>query len=339
MQGTLGFFFHVGEELYGVTARHVLFPDEEGNKSYSYVAGPRKKVVLMVDKAFADFLASIQARIAILKNTVTVLGKQVAMYTKMAQVGNQQAVNDLATTEAELNKRKAAIEELKTFFIKMKKEWSALNDRVIGHVVWAPPISFSTPPHGYTKDVCDIRLNKKKFLPNFKGNVIDLGSEIECGDFMIRMCPRDDAQSEFDYPEDRLLRLGAILSVVKMREPNSQDHKGDTVRYVIKRGLTTRTTIGRLNGFESYQRRYSVHGNLDSVEVPIYPYDNNSGPFSKGGDSGSPIVDSLAEFVALLTGSTESSDITYGTPMYWPWNDVIKPQFPGANFYFDIPDN
>ncbi|KAG5725461.1 hypothetical protein E4T56_gene15666 [Termitomyces sp. T112] len=144
----------------------------------------------------------------------------------MAQVGNQQAVNDLATTEADLNKRKAAIEELKTFFIKMKKEWSALNDRVIGHVVWAPPISFSTPPHGYTKDVCDIRLNKKKFLPNFKGNVIDLGSEIECGDFMIRMCPRDDAQSEFDYPEDRLLRLGAILSAAKMREPNSQDHKG-----------------------------------------------------------------------------------------------------------------
>ncbi|KAG5725939.1 hypothetical protein E4T56_gene5313, partial [Termitomyces sp. T112] len=114
MQGTLGFFFHVGEELYGVTARHVLFPDEEGNKSYSYVAGPRKKVVLMGDKAFADFLASTQARIAILKNTVTVLGKQVAMYTKMAQVGNQQAVNDLATTEADLNKRKAAIEELKT---------------------------------------------------------------------------------------------------------------------------------------------------------------------------------------------------------------------------------
>jgi hypothetical protein len=36
MQGTMGFFFRVGEDLYGVTARHVLFPEEEGNDEYSY---------------------------------------------------------------------------------------------------------------------------------------------------------------------------------------------------------------------------------------------------------------------------------------------------------------
>ena len=36
MQGTLGFYFKIGEDLYGVTARHVLFPDTEGNDSYSY---------------------------------------------------------------------------------------------------------------------------------------------------------------------------------------------------------------------------------------------------------------------------------------------------------------
>jgi len=114
-----------------------------------------------------------------------------------------------------------------------------------------------------------------------------------------------------------------------------------------------RTTNGRLTGFESHERRYSVLGNLNSVEVAICPYDNNSGPFCRGGDSGALIAGSLAEFVALLTGGTgptDSSDITYGTPimgltmsfqsqyiMYWLWNDVIKPQVPGANLYFDIP--
>lgn len=36
MQGTLGFYFKIGEDLYGVTARHVLFPDTEGNDAYSY---------------------------------------------------------------------------------------------------------------------------------------------------------------------------------------------------------------------------------------------------------------------------------------------------------------
>jgi len=294
----------------------------------------------MGNKAFDNFLATIQAHIGYLNNTVTVLKKQVVVYMRQMQAGNQQAASDLATTEADINKKKVVIEELKKFFIKMKKEWSKLNDRVIGHVVWAPPIGFSTPPHGYTTDVCVIRLDEKKFLPNFKGNVIALGPEIEPGKFMSQMNPRNNAQSEFDYPEDHLFRLGAILSTTKICEPNNQDHNGDPVRYVIKRGLTTHTTIGRLAGFESHVRRYSVLGNLDSVEVAIYPYNNDSGPFSRGGDSGALIASSLAEFVALLTGGTgptDSSDITYGTPMYWLWNDVVKPQFPGANLDFDIP--
>jgi len=36
-QGTMGFFFRVGKALYAVTARHVLFPEHEGNNLYSYV--------------------------------------------------------------------------------------------------------------------------------------------------------------------------------------------------------------------------------------------------------------------------------------------------------------
>lgn len=37
MQGTLGFYFQVGDDLYGVTARHVLFPVDQGNSSYTYI--------------------------------------------------------------------------------------------------------------------------------------------------------------------------------------------------------------------------------------------------------------------------------------------------------------
>ena len=36
-QGTMGFYFRVGKGLYAVTARHVLFPEDEGNNLYSYV--------------------------------------------------------------------------------------------------------------------------------------------------------------------------------------------------------------------------------------------------------------------------------------------------------------
>ena len=113
------------------------------------------------------------------------------------------------------------------------------------------------------------------------------------------------------------------------------------MQYVIKRGLTTLTTIGCLTGFESHVRYYSTLGSHDSVEAAVYPYDDHSGPFSKGGDSGSLIVDALGKFIALLNGGTglsDSSDITFGSPMYWLW-EIIKAQFPGANLYFEDDDN
>jgi hypothetical protein len=155
------------------------------------------------------------------------------------------------------------------------------------------------------------------------------------------MYPCIDAPSEFDYPPDRLFALRGILSAEEMRKPNSKDHKAEPVRYVIKRGLTTLTTIGCLTGFESHVRHYIALGSRDSVEAAVYPYNNDSGPFSRGGDSGSIIVDSLGKFVALLTsgaGSTDLSDITFGTPMHWLWK-IIKAKFPSANLYFEDDGN
>ena len=155
------------------------------------------------------------------------------------------------------------------------------------------------------------------------------------------MYPRIDAPSDFEYPDERLLELRGILSAAEIRTPNNKDHKGDPIRYVIKRGLASLTTIGCLTGFESHVRRYFALGSRDSVEAAVYSYDNDSGPFSRGGDSGSIIVDALGKFVALLTcgtGSTSFSDITFGSPMYWLW-EIIKAEFPGANLYFENDDN
>ncbi|KIY48392.1 hypothetical protein FISHEDRAFT_58901 [Fistulina hepatica ATCC 64428] len=353
-QGTMGFYFKVGQDMYAVTARHVLFPENEGNNTYSYVdernsdytykAGPKKEVVLMGSKAFHNFLVSIQGHIGIMNSTVDVLEKRVTPLTTRSKGDGphaEQATRELEETQRELTKTRAAIEELKNFFVKMKKQWSKPKDRVIGHVVWAPPISVHTAPHSYMVDVCVVKLDKKKFLKNFRGNVLDLGPEIDPAKFISLMYPRIDAPSDFDYPAERLLKLRGILSAEEIRTPNNRDYKGDPMRYVIKRGHTTLTTIGCLNGFESHVRRYFTLGSRDSVAAAVYPYDSDSGPFSRGGDSGSIIVDALGKFVALLTGGTgptHSSDITFGTPMHWLW-DVIKNQFPGANLYIEDDNN
>jgi hypothetical protein len=151
------------------------------------------------------------------------------------------------------------------------------------------------------------------------------------------MYPRINVPSDFHYPLERLLELRGILSAEEMHTPNNKDCNGDPVRYVIKRGLTTLTTIGCLTGFESHVRRYFTLGSSDSVEAAVFPYGNDSGPFSRGGDSGSIIVDPLGKFVALLTsgaGPTNFPDITFCSPMYWLW-EIIKAQFPDANLCFE----
>ena len=86
----------------------------------------------------------------------------------------------------------------------------------------------------------------------------------------------------------------------------------------------------------SHVRRYFTLENCDSVKVAVYQYYNDSGPFSRGGDSGCIVVDALGKFVMLLTGgtgSTDSSDIMFGSPMFWLW-DVIKEAFSDANICF-----
>jgi len=216
-------------------------------------------------------------------------------------------------------------------------KWTKPANRVIGHVIWAPPISSATAPHFYSLDVCVVKLDKKKFIQNFRGNVLDLGPEIDAAKFIDLMDPLVDEASDFEYPYDRLLNLRAILSKEDIRTPTNRDREGNRTRYVIKRGLTTLTTVGRINGFESHRRTYLGNTTLDSVEAAIFPYDNDSGSFSRGGDSGSLIVDAPGRFVALLTGGTgptDSPDITFGTPIHWLW-EVIKARFEGANFYFD----
>ena len=133
----------------------------------------------MGTKAFTNFLISIQGHIGILNNTVGVLGKRVTALTARSEGGGpnaEQAAGELVETQRELNKTRTAIEELKKFFVKMKKQWTKPKDRVIGHVVWAPPISVSTAPHSYTKDVCVVKLDEKKFSQNFRRNVLDLGA-------------------------------------------------------------------------------------------------------------------------------------------------------------------
>ena len=88
----------------------------------------------------------------------------------------------------------------------------------------------------------------------------------------------------------------------------------------------------------SFVRQYFPTGNQESLEVAVLSHEQELGSFSKRGDSGSLIVSTMGEFIALLTGGaysgTDSSDVTYATLFEWVW-DLVKAEFPGADLNFD----
>ncbi|KAH9931504.1 uncharacterized protein B0H18DRAFT_1093306 [Fomitopsis serialis] len=322
MQGTLGFYFRIEEDLYAVTARHVLFRANEANVECNYVAGPKKKVIVMGRNTFTNHLAFLQSTIGPLLDTAEYLKTRITSLTAAVDGGGSRAEQsrlELPETQEQLVKTRTKIDALKAHFVTVKKTWSKAKDRVIGHVVWAPPISVATPPYYYTQDVCVIKLEKDKFR-HFRRNVLSLGPEISPANFKKLMCEPFDAPNEFVYPPEGLFELRGILTEEEIHTPNNKPLQGAPFR------------LGNLSGFLSHVRRYFIAGSIDSIEVAIHPH-NDSGPFSRGGDSGSVIVDARGRFVALLTGGTGktgASDITFGTPMHWLWPFILA-KFDGAN--------
>jgi len=135
------------------------------------------------------------------------------------------------------------------------------------------------------------------------------------------MYPRRDAGTTFKYPRGRLLKLQGLITEHQMKNPEMFDLSGESCLFVIKNGKTTGVTIGRASSIFSFIRQSFDDGtHRTSMEWAIIPYDNQSGVFSAPGDSGSVNVDGRGRFGALLaggTGNTDSSDITYATPLFW----------------------
>ncbi|KAJ3753137.1 hypothetical protein EV360DRAFT_88066 [Lentinula raphanica] len=339
MQGTLGPYFRAGDKLYAITVRHNVFTLNEDNLEYHYHdSAPKKEVMVMGAPAFKNYLASIQALISTHIDTVASLEKKITTFRGRVQAGVDvvESQKKLGEHETELANTRIKIDHLKNFFVNIKLNWSKAKDRVIGFVRWAPSIGVGIAPHRYTRDLCVIELDKKKFR-SLIGNVLSLGPEMSESKLKSLIYERVDVPSDFKYPDNGLLVLQGMLTANQVNNPTNRNLEGNHLRRVLKRGFTTNTTVGTLTKFKSVVRQYFPMGNKESLEVAILSHERDSGTFSKGGDSGSLIVSTLGEFLALLTGGTnkgtDGSDITYATLFEWVW-DLVKAEFPGASLYF-----
>ncbi|KAL4253026.1 hypothetical protein ABKN59_002207 [Abortiporus biennis] len=314
--GTMGPYFRVGNRLLAITVRHNIFHPKSANTEYRYREfEPKKEVILMSKPVFTDYLVSIQDEINL-----------------------PESQTELEKNMAELKRIRTKIEVLKAFYVDIKKGWSKSKQRVIGYVVWAPPIGVGIAPHQYMRDLCVVELYKDRFT-HLIGNVLSLGPEYDSFKLKRLLYGHDNVPSGFKDLENGLLHLQGILTHEQLNKLGIKNLQGDPVRVrrVLKRGFTTNTTIGTLTRFMSLVRKYFPTGNLESIELPIIPHEE-TGMFSEGGDSGSIIVSPTGEFVSLLTGGTNKAnggpDITYSTMFEWVW-ELVLGEFPDANLYFE----
>ncbi|KAI6138265.1 hypothetical protein BKA82DRAFT_4332831 [Pisolithus tinctorius] len=288
----------VVDKVFLVTALHVISPLSLENNETIECKNPgqlRHKVILLGDAAYNHFITSIMDQI----------GRKKAR----RQMMEGREGEDVEDERAEAKRLRDA---------EVVSKWANPADRIFGHVVLAPPIQLTVGSLGFSQDIAVIEVDPSKIdASNFCGNVIDLGTEIDSADFMLRMYPDFRNRTHFKYPADRLLRLHDTISVDETRRPQMVDQDGEKYIMVLKNGGKTGLIIGRANGVFSYTRYYFENSpGIISKEWAILPADSKSGSFSVPGDSGSVIVDSSGRIGGLLTGgggTTETSDMTYAT--------------------------
>ncbi|KAF8260461.1 hypothetical protein EI94DRAFT_1610857 [Lactarius quietus] len=342
-QGTMALYFGEGgdsDKVLGLTCHHFLFKtDAQTNDDYVFAgaSSPRKNVQLLGTRAFDKLLASIKLRIGRHGIMVELYKEEIKTLEERENGDDEEDVEEareeLEKTRPLLASANRAIEDLERFYKQVKSEWGPPAQRTIGHIRSSPAVAFHVGPKGFTEDWGAFQLDGPKFKDAFKGNYIDLGTEIPSDKFTLKMYPRDDGKTTFNYPPNRLLPLRDMITEELMRRPDMLDHDNEACLFVIKSGNATDVTIGRATGIFSFVRDEET--GEESREWAIYNYDSESGVFSKGGDSGSIIVDVLGRIGGLLTGGTgktETFDVTYATPMWWLW-PRIKQHFPNANLY------
>lgn len=130
----------------------------------------------MGQSALINYLSHIQKVIGRLLDSVEPFQAKVKTFQARVRDGidveESQAL--LHENEVLLAKTTRDVEALKRFFLAVVQKWGSPNNRIIGHVLWSPPIGVGVEPDGYTRDLCVVELYKSKFK-HMIGNVLSLG--------------------------------------------------------------------------------------------------------------------------------------------------------------------
>ncbi|KAF8994474.1 hypothetical protein BDQ17DRAFT_1366852, partial [Cyathus striatus] len=244
-----------------------------------------------------------------------------------------------ASVESDLREEGVSMKMLKDFNNNVICDWSQEENRIIGRVLYAPPIGPSEGPKRYSEDWALIELDRSKIdWPNFKGNMIDLGTKMTFNKFVKLMLPYTYYYKYPMFPwSDRRFSIQGVIPEDELIRPIKRDTNGEPYSKLMKNCSRNETDVGCGNGIKSFVREYFSDGTEQtSLEFGILA-DKIRSAFSCPGDSGSIIVDSEGRAAALLFGGCgydedSPADITYATPFEWLL-ERIKAKFPNVHLY------
>ncbi|KAB5591247.1 hypothetical protein CTheo_5329 [Ceratobasidium theobromae] len=344
-QGSVAFFFHQNKDKHGnpsdkvfaVSNCHVLRRNTSIDYEFQGTGAPRQLVRLAGHRRFQRGMDEIKLSISHLGADADLLAREIEEMEEEMKSTPQSELEgsnkDLEAKQAQLAKVNKEIGTLEEFHMELNSQWSDIGRRNIGCVDWAPKISVDVDCNRFTLDIGTFELDKARFKLNYCGNTVDLGTKYSPGELTEKFYPRNNTRTTFKFPTRRLLTINGFVTHQLLLNPDGFDSNGDPCLIVMKDGNTTDLTVGRYSGMETY---LSNELGVQSIELAIYNYDKESGPFSAKGDSGSLIFDGMGRMVGILhsgmrKGLSELSHVTYATPA-WYVIEKLKTKYPHADF-------
>ncbi|KIM35635.1 hypothetical protein M413DRAFT_32388 [Hebeloma cylindrosporum] len=326
-----------------LTANHVARPPPvHGNKPLAVVhkhkIASHEKIIVLGSDAHTKSIMRIENAIGSALLSIDIFDGEIKQLGPFVEGEEPEKTRARESCEETVEMKKMKVHDCNKIHDEVTKSFPTANHRVIGYVVHAPSIGIDDGPRHFTRDWALIELDRDKIdWDTFQGNKIFVGDKISLPDFISKMHPHPEGQSEFNYPHDMLLQISGVLKDDEIHNPEQLDANGEKCLIVIKNGKTTGPTIGRLSSMESFVRTYHPESGIKqtSIEIGVYAYSNEARAFSAPGDSGSIVVDSKGRIVGMIVagaGGDRGTDVTYLTP-YWWIEEEMKKSFPDILLY------
>ncbi|GJE87229.1 hypothetical protein PsYK624_033120 [Phanerochaete sordida] len=344
--GTLALSLDAGDvahTLLGLTSRHALFSDKDGNFDYvgSAPARPRD-VVLLGPRAYTELVDAIRVKIGRHAIAARHRRAQIAELLAEEHAGDARAARHRVKTEALLAAAEDAMAALaaRLHALQRRKDPAA---RVLGRVLRAPRVALGAGEERFVEDWAVFCVERGKLGDGFRGNVLDIGTTLCADGLPAPSLPAGALPTDLSTSH---LPLRGILTDAELQRP----------QHVVTHGAARGASLGTATGAFSLVREYfacdvRVHrtafawavlgAGSDSAFSPgsglglrVGEGASAGGEFARPGDSGAAVVDLQGRVGGVLVGGAGRGgavDVAYATPFWWVLERVRAGGFPNAS--------